>query len=103
MCSSDLDTSCGWFNGLSAEQQTHVMEYLGRPAEEMPWPLIRAALASVALWAIIPMQDILALDSSDRMNIPGTSEGNWTWRFDWHQLQPGRQAHFSHLVALYGR
>lgn len=99
----DNDTSCGWFNGLSAEQKTRVTEYLGRPAEEMPWPLVRAALASVALWAVIPMQDILALDSSDRMNIPGTSEGNWRWRFDWHQLQPGRQAHFSHLVALYGR
>ncbi|VAW86100.1 4-alpha-glucanotransferase (amylomaltase) [hydrothermal vent metagenome] len=99
----DNDTSCGWFNGLSAEQKTRVMEYLGCPAEEMPWPLVRAALASVALWSVIPMQDILALDSSDRMNIPGTSEGNWTWRFDWHQLQPDRQAHFAHLVALYGR
>ncbi len=99
----DNDTSCGWWDGLSAEQQTRVTEYLGRPAEEMPWSLIRVALASVSLWAVMPMQDILALGSSDRMNIPGTSEGNWTWRFDWHQLQPGRQAHFAHLVALYGR
>ena len=99
----DNDTSCGWYDGLSLEQQTHVMEYLGRPAEEMPWPLIRSAMSSTALWAVVPMQDLLGLDSSHRMNIPGTSEGNWRWRFDWHQLQPGLQSHIHHLVRLYGR
>ncbi len=99
----DNDTSCGWYAGLSGEQQAAVMEYLGRPEEAMPWPLIRAALASVAIWSVIPMQDILGLDSSHRMNVPGTSEGNWLWKFDWHQLQPGQQGYFHHLVKLYGR
>ena len=99
----DNDTSCGWFEGLSRTQKAHVMEYLGRPVEEMPWPLIRSAMASTALWAVVPMQDLLGLDSSHRMNVPGTSEGNWSWRFDWHQLQPGLQSHMHHLVKLYGR
>ncbi len=32
---------------------------------------------SVADTAIVPLQDILGLDSRARMNMPGTSEGNW--------------------------
>ena len=30
--------------------------------------------------AVIPLQDILELDDSARMNVPGTAEGNWAWR-----------------------
>jgi 4-alpha-glucanotransferase len=30
--------------------------------------------------AILPVQDLLELGSKDRMNIPGTPEGNWEWR-----------------------
>ena len=37
-------------------------------------------MGSVAQMAIIPLQDVLGLDSSARMNIPGTIESNWKWR-----------------------
>ena len=43
--------------------------------------MIRLAFASVADTAIIPLQDILGLDSRARMNMPGKAEGNWGWRF----------------------
>ena len=29
---------------------------------------------------IVPMQDWLGLDSSARMNLPGTVDVNWKWR-----------------------
>jgi 4-alpha-glucanotransferase len=58
----------------------------------MPKDLIDMALKSDALLAIIPMQDILALDSTNRMNVPGTSTGNWHWRFNWQQLSIAQQA-----------
>ncbi len=29
---------------------------------------------------IVPVQDILGLGSSARMNVPGTALGNWQWR-----------------------
>jgi 4-alpha-glucanotransferase len=48
----------------------------------MPLAMIRAALASVARLAIIPVQDLLALPTEARFNIPGTLEGNWCWRLD---------------------
>jgi 4-alpha-glucanotransferase len=31
---------------------------------------------------MFPLQDLLGLDGSARMNLPGTVGGNWSWRFD---------------------
>jgi 4-alpha-glucanotransferase len=99
----DNDTTLSWFEDLTHAQQHRVREYLGFPAEPMPWPLIRAALASVANLAIIPMQDVLALGKGQRMNTPGTAAGNWGWRFAWEQLDAGLAPRLRQLVQLYGR
>jgi 4-alpha-glucanotransferase len=82
----DNDTTLGWFESLDPEMRKHVLSKLPDDVGPMPWPLIAAALESPAHTAIIPMQDWLGLDSSHRTNIPGTTEGNWSWRFDWAQL-----------------
>lgn len=99
----DNDTTLGWYQSLPPEVQADVSAYLGQPDEEMPWSLIRAAYRSVAQVAIVPMQDVLALGSDDRMNIPGTAEGNWTWRFDWAQVDKGLPARLKDLAQSYGR
>ena len=31
---------------------------------------------------ITPIQDILSLDDSSRLNIPGTTSNNWKWKLD---------------------
>ncbi len=46
----------------------------------IPDALIRATLGSVAQLAVIPVQDLLRLGSDARMNTPGTSSGNWSWK-----------------------
>jgi 4-alpha-glucanotransferase len=51
----------------------------------------------------LPMQDVLGLDGAHRMNVPGTAEGNWTWRFRWEQVQPELPARLTKLIKLYGR
>lgn len=99
----DNDTTVGWYQSIDEGARRHVEEYLGRPAEPMPWPLIRAAMASVAEMAIVPMQDALALDGAHRMNIPGTTEGNWRWRFDWDQVPDDLAARLLRMSRLYGR
>lgn len=99
----DNDTTLGWYEALDEARQGHVRDYLGQPGEAMPWPLVRAALASVGGLAVVPMQDILALDGRHRMNRPGTSTGNWRWRFRWEQLPGELAARLRHLNALYGR
>ncbi len=99
----DNDTTLGWFHNLTPEQKQYVDDYLGVPGEPMPWPLIRAALASVAHLAVIPMQDILMLGGEARMNTPGTIEGNWRWRFSWDQVTPDLSGRVRHLNRLYNR
>jgi len=100
----DNNTTLGWFMALPAAQQQRVRQYLGCPADEpMPWPLVRAALASVAVLAVVPMQDVLGLDASARMNIPGTSQDNWMWRFSWDQIEKDLPSRLRTLIDRYGR
>lgn len=99
----DNNTTLGWFNSLNDYEKYRVYEYLGSPQTAMPFTLIAVALASVANLAIIPMQDILELGTEDRMNVPGTCKGNWSWCFEWDQLTTDRSERFSHLVRLFGR
>jgi 4-alpha-glucanotransferase len=99
----DNDTTLGWFRQCGDVQRQAVNDYLGNPSERMPWPLIRAALASVAGLAILPMQDILELGSEHRMNMPGTTRNNWTWQFDWEQVPAELAGRLSQLIRIYGR
>jgi 4-alpha-glucanotransferase len=99
----DNDTTLGWYTGLDDKSREFVDDYLGKPREIMPWPMIRSALASGANLAIVPLQDILGLDSSHRMNTPGTTEGNWVWRFEWDMVKPETESRLMHRVKMYGR
>ena len=99
----DNTTTVGWYYGLNDDQQRRVLDYLQFPVEPMPWPLIYTALQSVSRIAILPMQDILALDGSHRMNTPGTTSGNWRWRFNWEWVPPDLKYKLYHLNRLYGR
>lgn len=100
----DNDTTLSWYRQLPADTHRYIQSYLNfPPAETMPWPLIRAALASVCCLAVLPMQDILALGEGERMNTPGTTEGNWQWRFQWTQLPGGLGKQLHRLLQLYDR
>ena len=99
----DNDTTLAWFQGLAPDGQQYVVDYLGHPGEPMPQPLLRAALASVARLAMLPMQDVLMLGPGHRMNTPGTAAGNWRWRFGWEQVHDGLAQRLRRLIRLYGR
>lgn len=99
----DNDTTHSWFESLAAQQQLRVVDYLGYVHEPMPWPLIRSALMSVGQLAIIPMQDFLSAGRGNRMNTPGTDNGNWSWRYSWDQVPPNLAESVRRLVTLYGR
>ena len=76
---------------------------LAARGEEFHWDMIRLAFGSVADIAIIPMQDVLGLDSSARMNVPGKAEGNWGWRFALDQLTAEVKHQSGRATAIYGR
>jgi len=99
----DNNTTLGWFESLSEEVRASVYRYYGNPPEDMPWMLIEQAMASPASTAMIPWQDFLALDGHHRMNTPGTTSGNWRWRFDWEQVPAGIDTRIRELLAQYHR
>lgn len=99
----DNNTTLGWFHDLDTRTRHHLFDYLGGAPEPMPEGLMRVAFASVARLAIVPMQDVLALDGEHRMNRPGVADGNWRWRFNWEQVKPQMAGHYRHLLELYGR
>ncbi|HHJ14726.1 MAG TPA: 4-alpha-glucanotransferase [Gammaproteobacteria bacterium] len=99
----DNDTTLGWYRSLDEGQRDFVHRYLGGHGDDMPWLLVRTALASVARLAILPMQDVLGLDGAHRMNVPGVTEGNWQWRFAWGQLESAHAERLRDWTGLYGR
>jgi len=99
----DNDTTLGWYRSLDRETAQRVEYFLRATAEAMPEALIRAALASVARLAIIPAQDLLGLDSSARLNTPGTSVGNWTWRLPPAALTAELAHQYRRLNGAFGR
>lgn len=83
----DNDTLLGWFNSLDAAMQQHVMQVLNiSSADALTDAMLDTILASPALLAIIPLQDLLRLGSEARMNIPGVAHGNWQWHFSWSDI-----------------
>jgi 4-alpha-glucanotransferase len=100
----DNDTTIGWFNQLSAYEKERLLLYLGcTTSEGIHWDLIRLAMSSVANQAIIPLQDVLGLDTSARMNFPSTVEGNWAWRYREGALTEELRDHLKILTHTYGR
>ena len=101
----DNDTTRGWWSTANPDERNFLARYLGqRPVDEtIAWLLIRLAFSSVAQTAIVPLQDILGLGSEARMNTPGTSGGNWAWRYDPARLTPALQERLRDLTQLYSR
>ncbi len=99
----DNDTTAGWYASLGDQEKKKVQRYLDKTGEDMVWRLVRTALASVARLAVIPAQDILTLGSEARMNLPGTSKGNWSWRLSRGALTPEISGRLRELTEMYGR
>jgi 4-alpha-glucanotransferase len=109
----DNDTVVGWWTA-SLEDSTrsrsevhHERErassYLNQRGEPIHWTMIRALMASVADIVLFPLQDLLGLGSTARMNHPARREGNWQWRCLAEQLRPELAQHLRSLVETYER
>ena len=99
----DNDTTTGWWSSASEKERDHVRRYFDTDGHRIAWTFIRAALASVADTALVPMQDVLELDSDARMNLPGLGDGWWEWRLQWRQVQPWHAERLAGLTRLYRR
>lgn len=99
----DNDTILGWYRGTDEGTRDHVRGYLGVPDTEAAWAVMRAAWRSPCDTAIVPIQDLLGRGSEARFNVPGRSEGNWSWRIDQDPLPLGLAGGIAREVTLSGR
>lgn len=99
----DNDTTMGWYRSLSPESREQVDFFLRSASSEMPDALMRAALGSVGLLAVLPAQDVLGLGSEARLNTPATVAGNWSWKLPSGSLTADLARHFARLNTIYGR
>ncbi len=82
----DNETLAGWCG--SAEKAREALEKL--------W-------STSCPWVIAQLQDVLLLDNSARLNVPGTPDGNWKWRVKWEQLTEEQAAGLRSLTKRYER
>ncbi len=87
----DNDTTRGWFEALNDNDKALVRRTLGYyDGDKVAEVITERLYSSAANTVIIPMQDILDLPTSARMNTPSTLGGNWAWRSnpDWVEKAP---------------
>lgn len=100
----DNDTSRGWYEESAQDhERDYFRRYLRTDGSDAAWSLIDAAFRSVALIAIVPLQDVLGLGSEARMNLPGSAQGNWTWRYLPEQLSHAVAKRLREATEIYGR
>ncbi|MCR4578893.1 MAG: 4-alpha-glucanotransferase [Treponema sp.] len=111
----DNDTVQGWLENLNDEQLLLVAQYiegktlsLEKCKAEVKSGLLRKAMiktvfSSTAVYAIVPMQDILGVDNEGRMNRPSTTGANWTWRMEKNALKKADFENLAFLSKMYAR
>ncbi len=102
----DNEPVSSWFMSLNDKSRLGVRSYLCNmhtPNEKMYLPLICETMKSPADTVILPMWDILGLGNESRINTPGTSQGNWTWRLDSNLITKEVSAFLKQISHMYGR
>lgn len=100
----DNDTTKSWYERLDNASKDYADRYLNiTDKEHITSVFVRAALASVADTAIIPMQDYLELGDEARMNTPSTLGDNWKWRMKKDAYNTELAKVIREMTQLYGR
>ena len=81
----DNDTLLGWIEEeciVEDEDETEEPSpcLISLDSQELARALSEEVFATEAGLVVLPVQDILGLDSTTRMNTPGSIEGNWRWQ-----------------------
>ncbi|WP_256013278.1 malto-oligosyltrehalose synthase [Desertivirga xinjiangensis] len=102
----DNNTTLGWFHQeADSAVKKRIRMYTGlKPKDKNIHKILaRLAYSSVAKTAILPLQDVIGLDEGNRMNIPASTENNWTWRLLPDQVKKEHEKELRTLVQIYNR
>ena len=115
----DNDTTQGLLSSLDDESLVLIADYLtgeknslekakkllaGKTLTKL---LVKLVLSSTAGIAVVPLQDVYALGTEARMNMPSTSGKNWSWRAEKGMIEGSKAekaaAWLKNLTVLYAR
>ncbi len=102
----DNNTLLGYVWDLDPGTRARLLEYCGFSGTDWDraYPdILRTMFASRAGLLILPVQDLLLYGSDTRLNVPGRSHGNWSYRLVKEQLNRVNLARFRRWNSLYGR
>jgi len=115
----DTDTLSAWFDEVLADRKkpepfwdiAFLLEMIKQclppdcpvNRETVLWGIIRKVMSSLGTVAIFPMQDLLGLPTSARINFPGYADGNWIWRLDESFLTDELAKRLRQWTAEFGR
>ncbi|MEO6287674.1 MAG: malto-oligosyltrehalose synthase [Dyadobacter sp.] len=102
----DNNTVKGWYRESTDDAlQARIENYVGYPVNEdnVSEALARLTYGSVAKAAILPIQDVLNLDETAKMNSPGTHGDNWSWRLLPGQIDDQAVQFLVKLTTLFNR
>lgn len=93
-----------WENAASEQEKNFARVYLNLKSDEDAVPaLLDAVLSSVSDTAIVPMFDWLGLGGEARLNYPGRTDGNWSWRMLDGAATDALAYHIRSRCWVYGR
>jgi len=101
----DNDTTKSWLTYLKNKEKEIILKYVdfnSRDRNEV-WSFIKTLFRSSANFVVIPMQDILNLDTTQRMNTPSTLGINWMYKLKFNDIQDELIKELSDLSILYSR
>lgn len=107
----DNETIYSWYSKISKNKKIFCSEYLKKILFEndldselnINKKSIEALMQSNAKYVIFPLQDILELGEESRMNIPGTTFGNWKWRMPDDYFDEDKKNFLKDIVKKYNR
>ena len=102
----DNNTLLGYVWEQNDSQRRALLNYCGFEGEDWDQSygaILRTMFASHAGLLILPVQDLLLYGADTRINTPGNSDGNWSYRITREQLRDVRRDYFRNLNDVYGR
>ena len=99
----DNATSTSWWDNLDNNLKGNLKDNY-KFSTDPSWNLIEIGMQTKANLFIAPIQDILSLDDSSRLNTPGTITNNWKWKLrePLETIEINLQK-YSELGNIYGR
>ena len=102
----DNNTLLGFVWEAEEDDRKRLLDYCGFQGEDWDkcYPaVLRAMFASHAGLLMLPVQDLLLYGSDTRLNTPGKSQGNWSYRITKRQLGEVNTSRYREWNRLYAR